>query len=37
MTITGAILGIPGDVLAIVLGLLVFAVLYLLVEGLDRV
>ena len=32
-----AFLGLPGDVLAVVLGLVMFAVLWLLIDGLDRI
>jgi hypothetical protein len=31
------ILGLPGDVIAVVLGIVMFAVLFLLLEGIDRV
>ena len=37
MTVLAALLGIPGDVLAIVLGVVMFAILWLLIEGLDRI
>jgi hypothetical protein len=31
------ILGLPGDVIAVVLGIVMFAVLLLLLEGIDRI
>jgi hypothetical protein len=30
-------LQMPGDIIAIVLGIIAFAVLYLMIEGIDRV
>jgi hypothetical protein len=37
MTVLAALLGIHGDVLGVLLGLLMFTLLLLLVEGIDRV
>ncbi len=37
MAITALIAGIPGDVLAIVLGVLAFGLLFVLLEGIDRI
>jgi hypothetical protein len=34
---TATLLGIPGDVVAVVLGVLMFALLLALLEGLDRI
>jgi hypothetical protein len=31
------ILGLPGDVIAVVLGVLMFGLLFLLLEGIDRI
>jgi hypothetical protein len=35
--ISALILGIPGDALAVVLGLVMFALLFALLEGIDRI
>jgi hypothetical protein len=37
VTIFALILGAPGDLVAVVLGLLAFALLLVLLEGIDRV
>jgi hypothetical protein len=37
VAITALIAGIPGDALAIVLGVLAFALLFLVLEGIDRI
>jgi hypothetical protein len=37
MTVFAALLGIPGDVLGILLAILVFALMLALVEGIDRI
>jgi hypothetical protein len=37
MPILAAFLGLPGDVLGILLALLAFGILYLLAEGVDRI
>jgi hypothetical protein len=37
VAITALIAGIPGDALAVVLGLIAFGVLLLLLEGIDRI
>jgi len=31
------ILGLPGDVIAVVLGIVMFGLLFLLLEGIDRI
>jgi hypothetical protein len=37
MAVIASIAGIPGDAVGIVLGLLVFGLLLLLLEGIDRI
>jgi hypothetical protein len=37
MALIALIAGLPGDAIAVILGLLGFAVLYLLLEGIDRI
>jgi hypothetical protein len=35
--VSALILGLPGDVIAIVLGIVMFGLLFLLLEGIDRI
>jgi hypothetical protein len=35
--VSALILGLPGDVIAVVLGVVMFALLFLLLEGIDRI
>jgi hypothetical protein len=35
--VNALILGLPGDVIAVVLGVLMFGLLFLLLEGIDRI
>jgi hypothetical protein len=35
--VSATLLGIPGDVVAVLLGILLFAILLVLIEGIDRV
>ena len=37
MTVWAALLGSPGDAVAVVLAVVMFALLFLLLEGLDRI
>ena len=37
MTVCAALLAIPGDAVGVVLGVVMFALLLLLLEGLDRI
>jgi hypothetical protein len=37
MAVFALIAGLPGDAIAVVLGLLGFALLFLLLEGIDRI
>jgi hypothetical protein len=37
MALIALIAGIPGDAVAVILGLIGFGVLYLLLEGIDRI
>jgi hypothetical protein len=37
MPASALILGLPGDLIAVVLGVVMFALLFLLLEGIDRI